>query len=148
MERNNEARVRADFIQVILGERAYGLILARIFNRAAVNCREQAITLKCLAQRHDECNGDVSTTIQVSLSKIDHFSSSDCPIISAMRDAKPTLKQIQAIPLSNMDEVVVNSKRWICYLFSLLRIHSPNCEHCNIRDTHWVEVKKRLEALR
>jgi len=45
MERNNEARVRADFIQVILGERAYGLILARIFNRAAVNCREQAITL-------------------------------------------------------------------------------------------------------
>src|SRR5579864_2448103 len=46
MERNNEARVRADFIQVILGERAYGLILARIFNRAAVNCREQAFTLK------------------------------------------------------------------------------------------------------
>ena len=96
----------------------------------------------------NERNGDVSTTIQVSMSKIDHFSSSDCPIISAMRDAKPTLKQIQAIPLSNMDEVVVNSKRWICYLFSLLRIHSPNCEHCNIRDTHWVEVKKRLEALR
>jgi hypothetical protein len=25
--------------------------------------------------------------------------------------------------------------------------HNPNCEHCNIRDTHWVEVKKRLEEL-
>jgi hypothetical protein len=25
------------------------------------NCRNQAITLKCPAQGHDECNGDVST---------------------------------------------------------------------------------------
>ena len=33
-------------------------------------------------------------------------------------------------------------------VLSLLRIHNPNCEHCNIRDTHWVEVKKRLEELR
>jgi len=29
-----------------------------------------------------------------SLCKIDHFSSSDCPIISAMRDSKPSLKQL------------------------------------------------------
>jgi hypothetical protein len=41
----------------------------------------------------------------------------------------------------------VNLRRWTCYLFSLLRIHSPNCEHCNIRDTYWVEAKKRLEEL-
>jgi hypothetical protein len=47
-----------------------------------------------------------------------------------------------------MDEVVVNLRRWTCYLFSLLRIHSPNCEHCNIHDNSWVEVKKRLEELR
>jgi hypothetical protein len=47
-----------------------------------------------------------------------------------------------------MDEVVVNLRRWACYLFSLLRIHSPNCEYCNIRDTCWVDVKKRLEELR
>ncbi len=47
-----------------------------------------------------------------------------------------------------MDEVVVNLRRWACYLFSFLRIHSPTCEHCNIRDTHWVEVKKQLEELR
>jgi hypothetical protein len=43
---------------------------------------------------------------------------------------------------------VVNLRRWACYLFSLLRIHSPNCKYCNIRDTHWGEVKKRLEQLR
>jgi hypothetical protein len=48
----------------------------------------------------------------------------------------------------HMDEVVVNLRRWTCYLFSLLRIHSPNCEHCNVSDTCWVEVKKRLEELR
>ena len=45
-------------------------------------------------------------------------------------------------------EVVVNLRRWTCYLFSLLRIHGPNCGHCNIHDTSWVEVKKRLEELR
>ena len=42
----------------------------------------------------------------------------------------------------------VNLRRWTCYLFSFLRIHSSNYEHCNIRDTRWVEVKKRLEELR
>ena len=40
----------------------------------------------------------------------------------------------------------MNLRRLTCYLFSLLRIHSPNCEHCNIHNT-WVEVKKRLEEL-
>jgi len=52
------------------------------------------------------------------------------------------------VPTEHVDEVVVNLKRWTCYLFSLLRIHSPNCERCKIRDAHWVEVKKRLEELR
>jgi len=47
-----------------------------------------------------------------------------------------------------MDEVVVNLRRWTCYLFFHLRIHSPNCEHRNIRDNSWFEVKKRLEELR
>lgn len=47
-----------------------------------------------------------------------------------------------------LDEMVVNLRGWTCYLFSLLRIHRPNCKHCKIRDAQWVEVKKRLEELR
>jgi len=46
-----------------------------------------------------------------------------------------------------MDERIVNLRRWTCYLFPLLRIHSPNCKGCNIHDTCWVEVKKRLKEL-
>ena len=44
VERNDKVRVRADFFQVILGERAHELILAGKFNRAAVNCRKQAVS--------------------------------------------------------------------------------------------------------
>jgi len=39
-------------------------------------------------------------------------------------------------------------KRWICYVLSLLKIHSPNCERCAARDICWVEVIKRLKELR
>ena len=35
----------------------------------------------------------------------------------------------------------------ICYLLSLLRIHSPDCEHCNARETRGDEMRKRLEEL-
>jgi hypothetical protein len=38
-------------------------------------------------------------------------------------------------------------RRRICYLLSLLRIHSPDCEHCNARETSGDEIRKRLEEL-
>jgi hypothetical protein len=41
----------------------------------------------------------------------------------------------------------VTLRRWTCYLFSFLRIHSPICKHCNVREARWIEVKKRLEEL-
>lgn len=41
----------------------------------------------------------------------------------------------------------MNLRAWICYLASLLRIHNPDCEHCNVQGTCWVEMKKRLEDL-
>jgi collagenase-like PrtC family protease len=34
-----------------------------------------------------------------------------------------------------------------CYLLSLLRIHSPNCEVCNARKKYGVEMRQRLEEL-
>ena len=34
-----------------------------------------------------------------------------------------------------------------CYLESLLRIHRPDCEHCNRHETWGPEVRKRLEEL-
>jgi hypothetical protein len=34
-----------------------------------------------------------------------------------------------------------------CYLLSLLRIHHPDCEHCNARETCGYEMRKRLEEL-
>lgn len=34
-----------------------------------------------------------------------------------------------------------------CYLLSLLRIHSPNCEVCNARERYGVEMRERLEEL-
>ena len=34
-----------------------------------------------------------------------------------------------------------------CYLLSLLRFHSPNCEICNAREEYGVEMRQRLEEL-
>ncbi len=34
-----------------------------------------------------------------------------------------------------------------CYLLSLLRIHSPDCEVCNAQETCGEEMRKRLEEL-
>jgi hypothetical protein len=34
-----------------------------------------------------------------------------------------------------------------CYLLSLLRMHSPDCEHCNAQQAYGVEMRKRLEEL-
>jgi hypothetical protein len=42
---------------------------------------------------------------------------------------------------------VVNLRPRICYLLALLRIHSPDCEHCNARETCGDEMRKRLEEL-
>jgi len=35
----------------------------------------------------------------------------------------------------------------ICYLLSILRIHSPDCEHCSVREMRWGEMRTRLEEL-
>jgi hypothetical protein len=34
-----------------------------------------------------------------------------------------------------------------CYLLSLLRIHRPYCERCNVREIYGDEMRKRLEEL-
>jgi hypothetical protein len=40
-------------------------------------------------------------------------------------------------------------RRWICYLLSLLRIHRPDCEHCDACECCWGEdMRKRLNELR
>jgi len=41
----------------------------------------------------------------------------------------------------------VNLRPRICYLLSLLRIHSPDCEHCNAHETCGDEMRNRLEEL-
>ena len=41
----------------------------------------------------------------------------------------------------------MNQLRWKCYLLSLVRIHSPDCEHCNACETSGDEMRKRLEEL-
>jgi len=35
----------------------------------------------------------------------------------------------------------------ICYVLASLRIHNPDCEHCNARATCGSELLKRLEEL-
>jgi hypothetical protein len=35
----------------------------------------------------------------------------------------------------------------LCYVLSLLRIHSPDCEHCMARLTCGDDLRKRLEEL-
>ena len=41
--------------------------------------------------------------------------------------------------------------RWVvnlrCYVLSLLRIHRPDCEHCQAREKCGVEMRKRLDEL-
>jgi hypothetical protein len=39
-------------------------------------------------------------------------------------------------------------KSWICLVLTLLRLHRPDCKLCSVRETCWVEVKRRLEELR
>jgi hypothetical protein len=41
----------------------------------------------------------------------------------------------------------VNLGPRICYLLSALRIHSPDCEHCNPRESCGYAMRKRLEEL-
>jgi len=38
-------------------------------------------------------------------------------------------------------------RRRICYVLTLLRIHSPNCKHCNVHETRGDEIRRRLEEL-
>jgi len=43
--------------------------------------------------------------------------------------------------------LIQNFRPRICYVLSLLRIHSPDCEHCMARQTCGDELRKRLEEL-
>jgi hypothetical protein len=47
----------------------------------------------------------------------------------------------------NSGEVVVTLRDRICYMLALLRVHSPECEHCNARVTCGNDILKRLEEL-
>jgi hypothetical protein len=41
----------------------------------------------------------------------------------------------------------VNQLRWKCYLLSLVKLHSPDCECRNARETSGDEIRKRLDEL-
>ena len=43
--------------------------------------------------------------------------------------------------------MLVHLQQRICYLLSILRIHSPDCVHCNARQTCWDETVRRLNEL-
>ena len=43
--------------------------------------------------------------------------------------------------------LIQNLRPRVCYVLSLLRIHSPDCEHCMARLTCGDELRKRLEQL-
>ncbi len=41
----------------------------------------------------------------------------------------------------------MNQLRWKCYLLSLVKLHSPDCECRNARETSGDEIRKRLDEL-
>ena len=41
----------------------------------------------------------------------------------------------------------VHLRQRICYLLSRLRVHSPDCVHCNSRQTCWDDTVRRLDEL-
>ncbi len=41
----------------------------------------------------------------------------------------------------------MNELRWKCYVLSLLKLHSPDCECRNDREKYGEEMRKRLEEL-
>jgi hypothetical protein len=41
----------------------------------------------------------------------------------------------------------VNLRPRICYLLSLVRLHSPDCERCNAQEARGDEMRRRLEEL-
>ena len=43
--------------------------------------------------------------------------------------------------------MVVHLRQRICYLLSILRIHNPDCTHCNARQTCWDDTVRRLNEL-
>jgi hypothetical protein len=43
--------------------------------------------------------------------------------------------------------MVLQLRDRICYLLSILRIHSPDCAHCNARQTCWNDTVHRLNEL-
>jgi hypothetical protein len=49
-------------------------------------------------------------------------------------------------PSEHMDEVVVNLRRWTCYLFSLLRTHSPNVSIATSLTTPGLKSRNDLKS--
>ena len=43
--------------------------------------------------------------------------------------------------------MVLHLRQRICFLLSMLRIHSPDCVHCNARQTCWDDTVRRLNEL-
>jgi hypothetical protein len=41
----------------------------------------------------------------------------------------------------------VNLRFWMCPLLTLLKMHDPDCEYCDPRETCGVEMRERLEEL-
>ena len=41
----------------------------------------------------------------------------------------------------------MNQPRWKCYLLSLLKLHSPDCELCNEGEKYGEAMRRRLEEL-
>jgi hypothetical protein len=67
-----------------------------------------------------------------------------------MRLASPE-EQFQQVEMSTREAKGLYPPRSVvslrCHLLSLLRIHRPDCEHCNAREKYGVEMRNRLEEL-
>ena len=53
----------------------------------------------------------------------------------------------RALPEANELNPARSVVKLRCHLLSLLRIHRPDCEHCNAREKSGHEMRKRLEEL-
>src|SRR5664279_763853 len=60
--------------------------------------------------------------------------------------AKPAkTEMLGRAPSKSVQEGTV--RRRICELLSFLRLHNPDCEHCNASQTRGDEIRQRLEEL-
>jgi hypothetical protein len=67
-----------------------------------------------------------------------------------MRLASPE-EQFQQVEMSTREAKGLYPARSVvslrCRLLSLLRVHQPDCQHCNAREKYGVEMRRRLEEL-